>query len=157
MRAAHQGKIHRGAHEDYHAPGDTADKIDTAGLVKVAAILKEATEYLTNRIEPLTVTLSSAPTNSATPKEKRKTSLGTVPDFSYQGEGVRIDNTLPGSPAQQAGLQQGDILIQLAGQPVSDLAAYAAILCTLKAGEKVELRFRRDGEVMVAEVVLVER
>ena len=147
------------AHEDYHAPGDTADKIDTAGLVKVAAILKEATEYLANRIEPLTVTLSSAPSSaeSAAPKEKRTASLGTVPDFSYQGEGVRIDNTLPGSPAQQAGLQQGDILIQLAGQPVSDLASYAAILRTLKAGEKVELRYRRDNAVMVAEVVLVER
>ncbi|MDE2389780.1 MAG: M20/M25/M40 family metallo-hydrolase, partial [Betaproteobacteria bacterium] len=147
------------AHEDYHAPGDTADKIDTAGLVKVAAILKEATEYLANRIEPLTVTLSSAPApaESAAPKEKRKTSLGTVPDFAYRGEGVRIDNTLPGSPAQQAGLQQGDILIQLAGQPVSDLASYAAILRSLKAGEKVELRFKRDNEVKVAEVALVER
>ncbi|QOJ21658.1 MAG: PDZ domain-containing protein [Gammaproteobacteria bacterium] len=93
----------------------------------------------------------------AAPKEKRTTSLGTVPDFSYKGEGVRIDNTLPGSPAQQAGLQPGDILIQLAGQPVSDLASYAAILRSLKAGEKVELRYRRDDAVMVAEVVLVER
>ncbi|WMJ07569.1 M20/M25/M40 family metallo-hydrolase [Nitrosomonas sp. sh817] len=147
------------AHEDYHAPGDTADKIDTAGLVKVAAILKEATEYLANRIEPLTVTLSSAPApaESTEPREKRTASLGTVPDFSYQGEGVRIDNTLPGSPAQQAGLQPGDILFQLAGQPVSDLASYAAILRSLKAGEKVELRYRRDDAVMVAEVVLVER
>lgn len=148
------------AHEDYHAPGDTADKIDTAGLVKVAAILKEAAEYLANRIEPLAVTLSSTPapaTESSKPKEKRTASLGTVPDFSYQGEGVRVDNTLPGSPAQQAGLQSGDILIQLAGQPVSDLASYAAILRTLKAGEKVELKYRRDGAVMVAEVVLVER
>ncbi|WP_350113308.1 PDZ domain-containing protein [Nitrosomonas sp.] len=152
MGAAHQGKIHRGADEDYHAPGDTADKIDTAGLVKVAAILKEATEYLTNRIEPLTVTLSSsapAPAESATPKEKRKTSLGTVPDFAYQGEGVRIDNTLPGSPAQQAGLQPGDILIQLAGQQVSDLSSYAAILRSLKAGEKVELQYRREDAVLV--------
>lgn len=147
------------AHEDYHAPGDTVDKIDSAGLVKVATILKEATEYLANRIEPLTVTLSSAPAPAkpAERKEKRTASLGTVPDFAYQGEGVRIDNTLPGSPAQQAGLQQGDILVQLAGQPISDLASYAAILRTLKAGERVELRYRRDDAVMVAEVVLVER
>lgn len=147
------------AHEDYHAPGDTADKIDTAGLVKVAAILKEASEYLANRIEPLTVTLSSAPApaESNKPAEKRKTSLGTIPDFSYKGEGVRIDNTLPGSPAQQAGLQQGDILIQLAGQPVSDLASYAAILRTLKAGEKTELQYQRNGKLNKIEVMLIER
>jgi len=147
------------AHEDYHAPGDTVDKIDSAGLVKVAAILKEASEYLANRIEPLTVTLSSAPApaESTKPTEKRKTSLGTVPDFSYQGEGVRIDNTLPGSPAQQAGLQPGDILIQLAGQPISDLASYAAILRTLKAGGKTELEYRRNGKLNKIEVMLIER
>ena len=149
------------AHEDYHAPGDTVDKIDSAGLVKVAAILKEATEYLANRIEPLTVTLPSQTTQAepteAKAKEKRTASLGTVPDFSYQGEGVRVDNVLPGSPAQQAGLQPGDILIQLAGRPISDLAAYAAILRSLKAGEKVELKYRRDDTVVEAEAVLVER
>ncbi len=149
------------AHEDYHAPGDTVDKIDSAGLVKVAAILKEATEYLANRIEPLTVTLPSQTTQAepteAKTKEKRTASLGTVPDFSYQGEGVRVDNVLPGSPAQQAQLQTGDILIQLAGHPISDLAAYANILRTLKAGEKTELQFRRDGEVNTVEIILAER
>ncbi len=147
------------AHEDFHAPGDTVDKIDSAGLVKVAAILKEATEYLANRIEPLTVTLptQTAQATPTSPREKRTASLGTVPDFSYQGEGVRVDNVNPGSPAQQAQLQPGDILIQLAGQPISDLASYAKILRTLKAGENVGLEFRRDGEVKVVEVVLVER
>ena len=149
------------AHEDYHAPGDTMDKIDSAGLVKVAAILKEATEYLANRIEPLTVTLPSQTTQAepteAKTKEKRTASLGTVPDFSYQGGGVRVDSVIPGSPAQQAQLQTGDILIQLAGQTISDLASYANILRTLKAGEKTELQFRRDGEANMVEVVLVER
>jgi aminopeptidase N len=149
------------AHEDYHAPGDTVDKIDSAGLVKVASILKEATEYLANRIEPLTVTLPSQTTQAdpteAKTKEKRTASLGTVPDFSYQGEGVRVDNVIPGSPAQQAQLQTGDILIQLAGHPISDLAAYANILRTLKAGEKTELQFRRNGEVNTVEIILAER
>lgn len=147
------------AHEDYHAPGDTVDKIDTAGLIKVAAILKEAAEYLANRIDPLTTTLQPqhASSDSVAAKEKRRASLGTVPDFSHQGEGVRVDNVIHGSPAHQAQLQAGDILIQLAGQPISNLASYANILRTLKAGEKNELRYRRDGEVSTVEVMLVER
>jgi acetylornithine deacetylase/succinyl-diaminopimelate desuccinylase-like protein len=147
------------AHEDYHAPGDTADKIDSAGLVKVAAILKEASEYLANRIEPLTVTLPSQTAQSKPPQPegKRKTSLGTVPDFSYQGKGVRVDNVIPGSPAQQAQLQTGDILVQLAGQSISDLASYANILRTLKAGEKTELQYRRADQVNTIEVILSER
>jgi len=51
-------------------------------------------------------------------------------------------------------------LIQLAEQPISDLASYAAVLRGLKTGENVELQFRRNGEVKVVEVVevtLVER
>jgi acetylornithine deacetylase/succinyl-diaminopimelate desuccinylase-like protein len=147
------------AHEDYHAPGDTVDKIDAAGLVKVAAILKEATEYLANRVEPLTVILNTenAQPESTPAKDKRRASLGTVPDFSHQGEGVRVDNVIHGSPAHQAQLQAGDILIQLAGQLISDLASYANILRTLEAGQKTVLQFLREGEVKVVEVMLVER
>ncbi len=151
------------AHEDYHAPGDTADKIDAAGLIKVAAILKEGAEYLANRLEPLTVTLdagnrsSDMPQATAQTRDKRKIIIGTVPDFSWQGEGVRVDDVLPDSPAQQAQLQQGDILIRLAGQPVTDLKSYADILRVLKAGEKIELQFRRGKDIKSIEIVPVER
>src|SRR5690606_35917357 len=79
------------AHEDYHRPGDVAEKIDPAGLVQVAAVLKEAAEYLSNRVEPLTATLQPSGARSSLsaskPKSGRKILLGTVPDFSYQGEG----------------------------------------------------------------------
>lgn len=147
------------AHEDYHAPGDTVDKIDAGGLVKVAAILKEASEYLANRPEPLTVTLNSdnAQTASTAAKDKRKVSLGTVPDFSHQGEGVRVDNVIHGSPAHHAQLQVGDILIQLAGELISDLASYANILRTLEAGQRTMLQYLRNGELNTVEVELVER
>lgn len=153
------------AHEDYHAPGDTTDKIDAAGLVKVAAVLKEAAEYLSNRIEPLTITLPSgnasveanAPVSNHVPRARRSTSLGTVPDFSYQGEGVRVDSVMPDSPAEQVQLRTGDILVQLAGKPIADLKAYADILKSLKTGQKVELEYRREGKMRTVEVVLGAR
>lgn len=149
------------AHEDYHAPGDTADKIDTGGLVKVAAILKEGAEYLANRIEPLTVTSnthSSGSTFSAAQTDvKRKISLGTVPDFAWQGQGVRVDDVIAGSPAHQAQLQTGDILIQLAEKPVTSLKSYADILKSLRAGEKVVLQFKRGEALKTVTIIPVER
>lgn len=146
------------AHEDYHAPGDTVDKIDTAGLVKVASILKEASEYLANRIEPLTVTIANPSATTETRQSgKRKVSIGTVPDFSYQGPGVRVDSIVPASPAQQAQLQAGDIVLTLAGQTIADLSAYADILRTLPAGEKVQLQYRRNDTLHTVELTLVER
>ena len=149
------------AHEDYHRPGDVSEKIDPSGLVNVAAILKEAAEYLSNRVEPLTATVQqdgaqSAPAASK-PKTGRKILLGTVPDFSYQGEGVRVSDIVPGSPAQQASLQTGDILLQLAGKPITDLATYSNILKTLQAGQNIKLQYQRDGKVAHVNMVLVER
>ncbi len=147
------------AHEDYHAPGDTVDKIDAAGLVKVATVLKETTEYLANRPEPLTATTQSNQTSSqsqVTP-EKRKVSLGTVPDFSYQGQGVRVENVIPGSPAEQIALQHGDILTELANQPINDLATYSTILKTLKPGQQTTLQFMRDGKKNTIQIILTER
>ncbi len=146
------------AHEDYHAPGDTVEKIDTAGLVKVASILKEASEYLANRIEPLSVTIANpAPPTEIRQAGKRKVSIGTIPDFSYQGPGVRVDDIVPASPAQQAQLQAGDILVVLAGQPIADLSAYADILRTLSVGEKVQLQYRRNDTLQTVELVPIER
>lgn len=147
------------AHEDYHAPGDTIDKIDTVGLVKVAAILKEGVEYLANRIEPLTVTLKSQPTEGKSPETqvKRKVSLGTVPDFSYSGKGVRVDDVLPDSPAQLAQLQKGDIILKLNDNSINDLAGYSMILKSLPAGKKVELQYQRDKELVTVEIMPMER
>ena len=147
------------AHEDYHAPGDTIDKIDAAGLVKVAAILKEGVEYLANRIEPLTVTLKSQPTEgkSSETQAKRKVSLGTVPDFSYSGNGVRIDDVLPDSPAQLAQLQKGDIILKLNDNSINDLAGYSMILKSLPTGKKVELQYQRDKELVTVEITPMER
>ena len=54
-------QIFTAAHADYHRPGDTADKIDAPGLVKVATFVKEGVAYLAERPEPLTVTIARRP------------------------------------------------------------------------------------------------
>ena len=50
-------QIFTAAHADYHRPSDTADKIDVAGLAKVAAFVREGIAYLAERPEPLTNTI----------------------------------------------------------------------------------------------------
>ena len=50
-------QLFTGPHEDYHRSTDTADKVDAAGMVKVATFLKESVAYLASRPEPLTSTI----------------------------------------------------------------------------------------------------
>jgi len=148
-------------HQDYHRPGDTIDKIDAQGLVKIATVLKEAVEYLANREEPLNVTIkgskNSEQQKSTKPQAGRKVSLGTVPDFEYQGKGVRITGTVAGSPAQKAGLKEGDIIIFIKGTNVKNLNDFAKVLRGMKPGEKTTVKYTREGKTLSVDVTVEER
>jgi len=146
------------AHTDFHRPGDTVDKIDATGLVKVASILKEAAEYLSNRIEPLTVQINSnKPVNTQRPASQRKVSLGTIPDFAYQGSGVRIDGVVKDSPAEKAGLQKGDVLKAINGKPVKDLGGLSAALSKLNPGDAVEVELLRNENTLKLKASVIGR
>jgi hypothetical protein len=135
-----------GAHEDIHRPGDTPDRIDHDGLVSVAKVLYEATEYLSARPDPLGSALSgskqAAPAGTHT---TRRVSLGTVPDFTWSGDGVRLDDVRPDTPAERAGLKKGDIILRVNGTPVGNMRQYAGALKQLSPGDEIRVDFSRDG------------
>ncbi|HLV21281.1 MAG TPA: PDZ domain-containing protein, partial [Polyangiaceae bacterium] len=54
----------------------------------------------------------------------------------------RVDE---GSPAARGGVQVGDVLVAIAGQPVIDLRAARSLAARLPAGQGAELGFLRDG------------
>ncbi len=148
-------------HTDFHRPGDTVDKIDEDGLIKTAAILKETVEYLAARPEPLTSSLATKPEGQATslkqPTRGRRVSIGTVPDFDYDGKGVRITGVVSGSPAEKAGLRDGDVLIKFNTTQLDDLASYAKELRRLTPGEQVTLTYLREKETQRVDVTVVNR
>jgi hypothetical protein len=147
-------QLFTGPHLDYHAPGDTFDKVDVAGIAKVAAVAREAVEWLAGRAEPLTRT-------GATPAggdgSGRKVSLGTIPDFAFAGPGMRLDGVVPGSPAEKAGLAKGDVIVKLGDTETADLRAFSAALKALSPGSRVKVTFVRDGKQATAEAEIVAR
>lgn len=157
-------QIFSGAHADYHRPGDTPDKIDIAGLVKVATFVKEGIVYLAERPEPLTNTIASASPAAkppapagATQTGGRRVSFGTVPDFAFQGPGVKVTGLVPGSPAEKAGLREGDVILSIDGRTVANLAGFSDILRTLAPGQAVEAVIDRAGSRVTVTVTLTER
>ena len=150
-------QLFSGPNADYHGPGDSADKIDAEGLVKVAEVSKQVVEYLASREEPMSVTLASSAQQKPRQAGSRKVSLGTVPDFTYRGRGYRLDGVTPGSPAERAGLQEGDIIVQIDGQPIAGLRDLSNILKTLTVGGNIEVVYLRGGHRMTTEAMLTER
>ena len=134
-----------GAHTDYHRVSDTPDKLDVEGMSEVALWLEEAIVYLADNAAPLRVTLANAPTVAPTSVPgQREASLGTVPDFAYEGPGVRVSDIMPGSAASEAGLQAGDILLNFNNQPVTDLQTYSNLLRQSSPGDTVPIELQRD-------------
>ena len=140
-------QIFSGPNEDYHKPSDTADKIDGAGLVKVATFSREGILYLADRIEPLTFQgeTGNKTNETQTTTGTRKVSTGTVPDFAFSGEGVRIADLTADSPAEHAGLQKGDIIIMVDQYKISNLKDYSDALKKFIPGDTVDVTYLRDG------------
>jgi hypothetical protein len=147
--------------EDYHRPSDTADKIDVAGLGKVAAILKEAVDYLAARAEPLhfsgSAPAAAAPSNQGAPAAPRRAATGIVPDMTDQGDGVRVGGVQPGSGAEAAGIKPGDRLLALGGVRTANLRALADALKELRPGQTVDVEFSRDVATLHGTLRLGER
>jgi hypothetical protein len=148
-----------GPHTDYHKPTDTAEKIDGAGLIKVASVAQEVIGYLAKRPEPLTAkaTITSDQKSGSDPNQARKVSFGIIPDFGYQGSGCRLSGVVFGSPAEKAGLRDGDIITGINAQDVHKLKDFSDILKTLRPGERVSITFVREGKEITAEGTVSER
>jgi aminopeptidase N len=137
-------QLFSGPNADYHRPTDRPDRIDAAGMVKVASVAKEAVQYLAAREQPLTSLLKPGSTPQSG-KSERKVSLGTIPDFSYHGKGVRISGVVEGSPAAKAGLREGDIIIRIDDSPVGGLKDFSDRLKALQPGSRIAITVLRDN------------
>lgn len=151
-------QLFTGPHLDYHRPTDTEDKIDVDGLVKVTSVVKEVLEYLSGREEPLSSDLRAGTKGSrGLDKSSRRVSLGTLPDFSFQGQGYRLSGVVPGSPAASAGLQEGDIIVQIGGDIIHSIRDVSDSLKSLKPGDRILIIFLREEKRMTTETEVVAR
>jgi aminopeptidase N len=136
--------------------------VDAGGLVKVAAYVKEAIAYLGERAEPLTATIAAvaAPTSPAggpSGGARSRGSFGTMPHFAHPGPGVKVAGVPPGSPAERAGIREGDVILQVDGREVANLAVFSAILKDLAPGQTVKAVVQRGGERLTLDVTVVAR
>ena len=154
-------QLFSGIHLDYHRPTDTVDKIDPAGLIKVAAVAREAIVHLAGRDTPLTATVSPTPGQSTeqagAPVVRRRVSLGTVPDFAHAGPGYRISDVTPDSPAAHAGLRAGDVITRVGTTAIADIRTFVTVLKALQPGDTVDITFQRGTAEQTVQAQLASR
>ncbi len=131
-----------GQHEDYHRPSDDADLINYEGLLKVVRYLDRLIDQLDDESK-----LAFTKTKDSSGDSPRFTvSLGVVPDYLFDGKGMRIDGVSEDKPAQAAGLVKGDIIIQMGDSAVVDMMSYMRALSAFQKGDSTTVSFERAGE-----------
>lgn len=143
--------VFTGAHTDYHKPGDTADKIDAAGILKVVSFLAPILDGVVNAPEKIAFT---AVKDEKPPSSSRgfRVYIGGIPDMSSEAAGVLFTGVSPGSPAEKAGIRAGDVLVKLGDKEIRNIYDYTYALQGRKPGEKVTLVVKRTEDGKTAEV-----
>ncbi len=138
-----------GTHNDYHKPSDDEDKINyngTASIIKYNYRLIE----LINKQDKLAFTKTKNDDNEEAPRFT--VTLGVVPDYMFDGEGMRIDGITDDKPASKAELKVGDIVVQLGDVKVTDMMSYMKALGKFNKGDNTTVKVKRGNEVVTRKI-----
>ncbi len=85
-----------------------------------------------------------------------RATLGIYVSFQMFEEGMIIQGLVEGGAAEKAGIQQGDILLQVDQQDIGSYYDLKRILMSYQVGDVVELTVLRDGEELKFTCTLME-
>jgi hypothetical protein len=138
-----------GAHAEYHSPRDIPATLNYPGLVQAIQLVGMTAEELVSSPKKLLTYKKVAGNQSPMRGRGFRLYLGTIPDYAQEGiKGVRISGTSKASPAEKAGLKQGDIIVELGSQKVQNLYDYVYCLQSMKANEPTTVRVLREGRMV---------
>ena len=134
-----------GTHTDYHKPSDTADKINYEDLDRIVDFAASVVRRIGETPEAPQFTKVEQ-TSQAGTRAGVRLFTGTIPDYSTEVKGLLLSGVIGGGPAEQAGLQKGDVIVEIAGQTIANIYDYTYALEVLKIGEPVKVVYQRNGE-----------
>jgi len=136
-----------GQHSDYHKPSDDVETLNYDGMELVSNYIFNIISDLNNNGK-----LAFKKTKSEKAQVRFKVGLGVIPDYMFDGKGMRIDGVSEDKPAQKAGLQKGDIVILLGDKKVTDMMSYMKALSVFKKGDKTTVIVDRKGKEVKAHI-----
>jgi S1-C subfamily serine protease len=77
-----------------------------------------------------------------------KVTLGIMPDYFYEGRGIKVDGVTAGRPADKAGVLKGDLLLELGDYELADMQAYMQALAAFNKGNSTKIKLIRGTETL---------
>jgi hypothetical protein len=149
--------VFTGSHKDWHKPTDTPDKLNVEGMRLVAYEVERLARRIGDAPARMAYKKVEAAPLPAGPRAGGTPYLGLMPDYGFEGKGVRLAGVAPGSPAEKAGLKEGDVITKVDGRDCDEVKAYSAQFFSKRPGQEMQLDFTRDGKAQSLKVVLGEK
>jgi peptidase M28-like protein/PDZ domain-containing protein/PA domain-containing protein len=147
-----------GNHVDYHRATDTWEKLNIEGMAKVSDLVMLTALELANAREPIGfVSLPSRPTGDVGRGRGVRSYLGTIPDYGATATGVRLAGVSGNSPAEHAGMREGDVIIRLGARKIQNIEDLTDALGEHQSGDEVEIELLRAGKPLTLKAVLSSR
>lgn len=147
-------------HTDYHKPSDDWQKINMDGVARVGRFAAAVARDIADLQPAITLVRGAgSPPGETAETETRGYGayLGSVPDFTPVDFGVRLSGVRGDSPADQAGLRSGDIIIRFGDMEIADLYDLTDALRAHKPGDTLPITVLRDGNEITVNVTLASR
>ena len=135
-----------GAHTDYHRPSDTPDKIDYDDLDRIVDFATAIARRVVDTPDAPVFAKVEPQTQGGASRAGVRVFTGTVPDYATEAKGLLLGGVVAGGPAEAAGLQKGDLVIEIAGQTIANIYDYTYALDVLKIGQPTKVVYMRNGE-----------
>ena len=137
-----------GQHEDYHKPSDDAERLNYPGMDLIATYIFDLLKAMEQQEDIAFRTTK----NESEEVPRFKVAMGVIPDYLFSGEGMRIDGVSEDKPAQKAGLQKGDVVVQLGDSTVVDMMSYMRALSVFETGDETTVVVERNGEKVTSKI-----
>jgi hypothetical protein len=140
-------------HPDYHKTGDTPDKINVAGMAKVASLAEKLIAQLAATQDRPEYVAGVIKAKGFGGQKATAGKLGLTPDATDKGNGVLVEAVTAGGAAAKAGVMAGDRITAIDTTPIPSVSAYLTAIQALRPGTAVEITLQRSGKDMKLKVV----
>jgi len=143
-----------GAHDDYHTPSDTWDKINYKGMVSVSDLVFKMTSGLANETGKLVFKEAGPKEDPNRPPRRKGITLGIMPDVTGSVKnGLKVEAVTPGKPGAIGGMKTGDIIVSIDGKSINNIGDYMFRMSQVKKGQTIPVEVLRNSK---KEVLIIQ-
>jgi hypothetical protein len=134
-----------GPDPNYHQASDDVNSLNFIGIRDVVDYVFGVTQEMETEPNPLFTTYQAS---KIVQEEKGKVNFGILPDYNFKDKGVKVDGLIVDKPAANAGILQGDIILQMANYTITDIDSYKKAMANFKSGDQVKVKLKRNRSIL---------